>query len=157
MLEKEISLSNSDLIELIQDAFTKGISFRFQAKGFSMLPFIRDGDVITLTSLSRSCITFGDSVAFIHPETGKLVIHRLISRHGNSYIIKGDNVFKPDGLITREDILGYVARVERNGKKALFGFGPERFLIALLSRGNVFYILLSAHRVIRSVMRRFTI
>ncbi len=153
MTEKELSLSNAALTKLIQDAITKEASFRFQAKGFSMLPFIRDGDVITIAPLSCSFMAFGDSVAFIHPKTGNLVIHRIISRHGNSYMIKGDNIFKPDGLITREDILGYVASVERNGKKALFGLGPERFLIALLSRVNVFCFLLSAHRVMRLATR----
>ncbi len=154
MEEKELTISNVALVELMRDAFSKGSSFRFQVKGFSMLPFIRDKDVLTISPFLPSSNGIGDPVAFIHPKTGNLVIHRLIAKHNNSYIVKGDNIPNPDGLITRENILGHVANIERKGKKKSFGFGPERFLIALLSRGNIFCLLLFVHRVIRSAMRR---
>lgn len=121
-----------------------------------MLPFIRDGDVITISPFFNYSVSLGDVVAFIHPERSSLVVHRLINKKGYHYIAKGDNVFQPDGLISKENMLGYVTRIQRRGRIISFGFGPERFLITLLSRGNVFCLLLSAHRVIRQALRRFT-
>lgn len=155
MEEKELAISNAALVGLMQDVFSKGSSFRFQVKGFSMLPFIRDKDVLTISPFSPSSNSLGNSIAFIHPKTENLVIHRLIAKHNNSYIVKGDNIPTPDGLISKRDIVGFVSSIERKGKKILFGFGPERFLIVLLSRINIFCLLLSAHRVMRNTLRRF--
>lgn len=156
MIGKELSISNAALVKLMQEAFSKGSSFRFQVKGFSMLPFIRDNDLLTISPFSSSSDSLGNSVAFIHPKTGNLVIHRLIAKHNNSYIAKGDNVSQSDGLILKENMLGYVTKLERGGRIIPFGFGTERLLIALLSRINVFCLFLSVHRFMRQTLRRFT-
>ena len=81
-----------------------------------MSPFIKDGDVLTISPLSSSP-GIGDVVAFIYPETGRLVIHREIGKKGGSYLIKGDNALETDGLVHKENIFGFVKRVERKGKK----------------------------------------
>ncbi|MFH1354803.1 MAG: S26 family signal peptidase [Candidatus Omnitrophota bacterium] len=156
MVENELTISNAVLIDLMKDAASKGSSFKFQVKGFSMLPFIRDNDVLTISPFSPFSNNLGNSVAFIHPKTESLIIHRLIAKHNNSYIVKGDNIPTPDGLISRKDIVGFVSGIERKGKKVLFGFGPERFLIVLLSRINIFFLLISVHRFMRQTLRRFS-
>ena len=43
-----LSLSGYVLIELMKAVLEKNVPFRFRGKGFSMSPFIRDGDVITI-------------------------------------------------------------------------------------------------------------
>ncbi len=65
----ELKLSGPDLIELLQAVLDKGVPFRFRAKGFSMTPFIKDGDVITIFPLEGSRPRLGDIVAFTHPVT----------------------------------------------------------------------------------------
>lgn len=157
MKSGELTLSNLALAELLQATLSKGVSFRFKVKGFSMLPFIRDCDVLTISPQHNSTLGLGKSVAFIHPETGKLVIHRVVSKKRNYYLIKGDSVPKADALIPKENVLGVVTKLERNGKKILFGFGPERFLIALLSRLSLFYLLLLVYRPFRPLIRRFVL
>ena len=107
---------------------------RFRAKGFSMDPFIRDDDMITVWPLADHSPGLGDVVAFIQEKAERLVVHRVISVKGSSYVIKGDNSAGADGLIPGSDILGWVKRVERNDRRVLLGFGPERFLIAFLTR-----------------------
>ena len=132
--ESELSLPGPALLELLRATLAKGIPFRFQAKGFSMDPFIRDRDVITVWPLADPSPGLGDVVAFTQKEAGRFSVHRVIRVKGSSYLIKGDNSAGADGLILRANILGWVKRVERDGKTVSLGFGPERFLIAFLTR-----------------------
>ena len=151
----ELKLSGADLIELLQAVLDKGAPFRFRAKGFSMSPFIKDDDVITISPLTDGSIRSGDVVAFIRPEIKNLVIHRVVEKKGKHFQIKGDNIPDSDELIPATNIMGHVIRVERNGKEISFGLGPERFLIAFLTkRGLLLPLLHPIWRMIRPVVRR---
>jgi len=120
-----------------------------------MFPFIRDGDIITVSPLYGNMPRIGDVLAFAHPETGKLLVHRIVGITGNFFLPKGDNTFYIDGFVPKEGIFGCVTNVERGGKARLLGFGPERFLIAFLSRMDILRPLLSwIWRHIRPVVRR---
>lgn len=138
----ELSLPGPAFVKLVRAVLDKGALFRFRAKGFSMSPFIEDGDVLTLTSLAGTSPRCGDVVAFRRPQTGKLIIHRVVEKRGTSYLIRGDNSPEGDGLVPKANILGYVTKVERDGKKVFLGLGPERFLIAFLIRRGVCFRLL---------------
>jgi hypothetical protein len=130
-----ISLSGKALIELMQAVHAKGRPFRFNAGGHSMAPFIRDGDVISVSPLAAHAPGPGDVVAFIHPETKQLCAHRVLSVKGDSFLIQGDNLpDNPDGAIPYKAIVGQITAVERAGNKVRMGLGPERRLLALLSR-----------------------
>ena len=84
----------------------------------------------------------GDVVAFLHPETKLLCVHRVLSRNKGALLIQGDNSpGKPDGIISMEAIMGRVTLVERGGRKIRLGFGPERVLIALLSRSGLLAVI----------------
>jgi hypothetical protein len=74
----EGTISNRALSELLQAVLDKGMPFRFRAPGFSMSPFIRDGDVITISRLSGDSPGQGTVVAFSQPKTGKLIVHRVV-------------------------------------------------------------------------------
>jgi signal peptidase I len=154
VIKEENCLSNEILSELLQATIKKNKFFRFKAIGFSMCPFIKDGDVITISPLIKEAtINLGKVVAFIHSLTKKLVIYRIVGRKGDSYIIKADNIFKLDGLVNLDSILGYVSRVERNGKQVIWGLGPECYIIALLSRTIlVFPMLLLLWKYLRCVL-----
>ena len=146
----ELNLPGLALIELLRAVLDKGAPFRFQAKGFSMSPFIHDGDVVTIAPLSDTVLRRGDIVAFINPHTQGLAVHRVVEKRGDSFLIKGDNAPETDGLIREADILGRVTGVERGGKSVYLGLGPERFVIALLNRrGLLFSVLLPLGRVLR--------
>ncbi len=56
-----------------------------------MTPFIRDGDVVTVAPSAKIRPSVGRVVAFIQPDTGRLVIHRVIDRQGSAFLIQGDN------------------------------------------------------------------
>jgi hypothetical protein len=138
----ELPLSGQVLLEIMRVVLARGVPFRFKARGWSMTPFIRDGDVITVAPFTDRPPGVGAVVAFIQPETGKLVVHRIVARNGAYSCIHGDgNAGESDGLIPPENLLGRVTHIERNGHHVWLGLGLERYLIALLSRTGLLHQL----------------
>lgn len=125
------SLPSAAFAELMAAVLDKDAPFRFTAPGFSMTPFIRDGDVITIAS---GRLRYGDVVAFVNPCHGKLTVHRIVHISHAGYLIKGDNSPEPDGRAPRSSIIGRVIRVEHSGRQVWLGLGIERIVIAFLSR-----------------------
>lgn len=82
-------------------------------------------------------MTLGDVVAFCHPDTGKLVVHRVLFSQSEGYLLQGDNVIETDGVIPPGKVFGLVTWVERKARKVRLGLGPERRLLAWLSRRNL--------------------
>ena len=120
-----------------------------------MYPFIRNRDYITISPLTSGYPKLGDVVAFIQPETRKLIVHRIIENKENHYLIKGDNMPVPDGLIPKANILGSVTSVDKDGKLIRLGSGFERIFIALLSRKNLLCPTLHiTYRFIGPIIRR---
>ncbi|MDP2941271.1 MAG: S26 family signal peptidase [Candidatus Omnitrophota bacterium] len=152
---RELVLSDNALRELLEATIPRGRPLRFQANGFSMTPFIRDNDIITIAPLSRSRNLLGMPVAFVQPKTKKLVVHRIISCSGGRYGAKGDNSWGGDGLLRRADIIGVVSAVERNGRRLLLGLGPERILIAWLSRFHLLRLCMRALKILKQKPRNY--
>ena len=130
----DLSLSEPALRGLLKEVLAKGVPFRFKAKGFSMRPFIEDGDVITVVPFSASEARAGDVVAFIDPRADKLAVHRIVAKSDRGILMRGDNLPEEDGTVPMDNLLGLVAKVERQGHEVSLGFGPERRLLAFLSR-----------------------
>lgn len=117
----------------MQSVLERGADFRFQAAGVSMTPFIRDRDILTITGRDKQAPRTGDVVALIHPG-GKLIVHRIVGRARTGFFIKGDNCRQSDGIFYTEAIAGRVITIERAGRRIHFSLGPEKYLIAFLSR-----------------------
>jgi hypothetical protein len=152
-MAEEYRLTNAALIEILQATLAKGAVFRFQATGFSMAPFIRDGDSVVIVPL-RGRDLLGIPVAYVQPASGRLAIHRVIARRKKSYLIKGDNCSGIDGWIEEGRILGIVYGVKRGTKQVVFGFGPERYIIVFLSRANLLRFILCWLRCLPASVRR---
>jgi SAM-dependent methyltransferase len=153
----ELHLSNQGQLELLRGMMERGVSLRTSARGFSMAPFIHDEDVLTIAPLKDRMPHIGEVVAFTWPDTGKLVIHRVIRRVGDAWLVRGDNGLTADGLVARENILGAVMRIQRNGREVQVGLGAERVLIALLQRANVLTRLVNIAWRIRRILMSFRI
>jgi hypothetical protein len=154
----EVRLGSPMLVVLLEGVVASGRTFRVQAGGGSMFPFIRDGDIVSVAPLA-SPPRLGDVLAFQRgPQpTPQLVVHRLVGRAPRGLLLRGDS-YPPrhsDGLITPAALLGRVVRVERRGRPITLGLGPERALIALLSRLGLLWLLLQpALRLYRVLPRR---
>jgi hypothetical protein len=103
-----------------------------------MFPFIRNRDTVTLIPCIKPALTVGDVVAYRHPMSSNLVIHRVISKKNGCYLMKGDNAREPDALITMEHVAGILKGIRRNGRSVRIGLGHEKVWIALLSRLGLF-------------------
>lgn len=130
----QLSIKGEDFKALLEEVLEKGKRFRFQSGGFSMQPFIRNGDVVTLAPYLIQDIQVGDVVAYEEPVSGLLKVHRVVGERIGLYLIKGDNSLKTDGWIQRDSIYGRVIRIERKGKTVSFSLGPEKRLVAAVSR-----------------------
>jgi len=130
---KSHGMSGIAFAELMEAVLEKNVPFRFTARGSSMTPFIRDGDVLIISPVSLR-LRRGDVVPFINPSSNQLMVHRILDVSREGCLIKGDNNSVPDGRIPASRIIGHVVRVEQGGRPARFGLGPERFLIAWLSK-----------------------
>jgi signal peptidase I len=147
-------LSGPALAAVARDVLARDRSFRFLAPGASMSPFIRSGDVLTLVPFDPESCAPGDVVAFARPGTSALVVHRVTLATGSWCRIQGDNNQEPDGGIPCDTIIGRVSRVERAGRQVRFGLGPERALIALLSRQGWLHRCMIPLRDLHSRYRR---
>lgn len=147
------AVSGAGFTELMAAVLEKGVPFRFTAPGYSMTPFIRDGDVITV---APGQIRFGDMVAFVSPHSGKLTVHRVVRISRDGYLIKGDNVLEPDGCVPRTSLLGRVVSVEHLSRHVGLGLGIERVAIAFLSRrGWLIPVIGATWRVMRPVAKKW--
>lgn len=90
----------------------------FQVNGFSMLPFISEGDKITVMKIDLDRIKVGDLIVF---ESNKsFVIHRIIKivREDGSLFFweKGDNRKFPT-KISAKQVIGKVIKITRSNKE----------------------------------------
>jgi signal peptidase I len=151
----ELRLSGRGLRQLLEAVLEKRRSFRFRATGFSMSPFIKDGDVLTLSPLARGKPRLGDIVAFPNATTNGLVVHRVVEIEGDCAMTKGDNADWPDGRVPLGDVLARVTLVERGGRNVRRGLGAERLFIASLSRkGWLRPLLVPVTKAVRTVVPR---
>ncbi len=150
----DLNISGAILLDIMREILDRGVDFRFRARGLSMSPFIKDGDSISVSPVSKVKPSLGKVVAFVQPVSGTLIVHRVVRRKGTAFLIQGDNTGgQADGLFQPQDILGCVTRVERDGRRVVFGLGPERFLIASISGSGLLYPLLWLMRSIKYIGR----
>lgn len=150
---REKDLSSRALAELLAAVLKKDCFFRFKAKGFSMYPFIKDDDAITVSSLSKQSLCLGDIIAAYNVATDTFIVHRLIKKNVNYCVLKGDNNPEPDEKLKMTELIGRVTCIERHGKRKYFGLGSERWFIAWLNRKNFLIPILGK---IRTFMKYFT-
>ncbi len=148
----DLSLSNEALSAILLDVIKKGRPVRFKAKGFSMSPFLKDGDVLTVSPLAGRPLRTGDIVVIRHPSAGTVAVHRVVRRSSGSLVLKGDNSPEADGLFSSGSVVGIVTGVERAGRPVRLGTGPLRGAVAILSGAGVLDPFL---RRARGIIRRW--
>ena len=151
------AISGQDLVELMRGVLDKGANFQFRAKGWSIVPFIHSGDRITITPLTLEKLGISKVVAFINPTSCRLMVHRIVGKRGETFLVHGDNESgKPEGWVNRQYILGCVTQVNRNGRRVFLGLGPERALLAFFTRQGWFVTILRKFKAIKRILLRKT-
>ncbi len=121
----------------------KGGRLGFRARGTSMVPLVRDGDILTIAPLANRRPRLGDVVAFSYPAKRgpNLVVHRVVGFTRPATVLQGDGNGCTPEIISSEYILGQLVKVERDGRRVRLGLGPERRFIAWLSRTRLLWTL----------------
>lgn len=90
-----------------------GARLRIKARGGSMLPFFRDGDVTLVRPAAATEIGIGDVICY-ETLAGQLVLHRVIGRNGERFVTKGDALAFRE-VVDPSQLLGKVIAMERHG------------------------------------------
>jgi ribosomal protein S18 acetylase RimI-like enzyme len=132
-----LELNDEVTIDLWEEILRNGNDFRFRAFGVSMLPLIREKDILIIEPAKITDLSVGDII--LYKDGGKPFVHRIIkkkvSQNTTICITKGDYMHQPDQPINSSQILGKLTYLERNDKKIHFNtFGMKKFgfLTALL-------------------------
>ena len=108
-----VNLSCSELIPLVRLALDNGANVRLTATGSSMIPFLRNGDVVELEKVPPEALRHGDVVLVERPEGG-YVLHRMLQIRGAEVFIAGD-AGQRDGWMPVANVLARVRAVSRKG------------------------------------------
>jgi hypothetical protein len=99
--------------ELAAELLKRGTPLRIKARGGSMTPFVRDGDVALVAPTRGRSVCIGDVICY-ETTAGKLLLHRVIARDLNCLVAKGDALAAVE-IVDRTRLLGTVVAVERHG------------------------------------------
>ena len=100
--------------ELGVDLLRRGERLRIKTRGSSMTPFLRDGDTAIVSPVTAANVNVGDVICYEAPP-GKLLVHRVIARVVNGFVMKGD-ALRVSERVDRTAVLGTVIAIERDGR-----------------------------------------
>ncbi len=111
---------------LRKEAIKQGHSVQTVASGYSMFPFLRKGDLLTVEPVSMDKIKRGDVVVFESEE--KWIAHRVIKirnvTDGLEFLLRGDTRLAFDPLVNKGNYVGVIQVFSRkNGVKNITNKG----------------------------------
>ncbi len=116
---REIGLDRNELEILAEEIIGRGGSFSFKARGFSMYPFIHDGDILTISPVNTNELKVGDIILYKSLDEG-VVLHRVIGKTkvGNTEMLKvrGDALMATPEYISTAQVIGKAIKQRRNSK-----------------------------------------
>jgi signal peptidase I len=141
--------------DLAVHVLRKGYPLRIKARGASMFPLVRDGDVVTVTPAVRTQVRVGDVICY-ERLPGRLVVHRVIARAHDRLLAKGDALAGVDSVHAAQ-LLGKVTVIERFGRVSRLDTYAARLgnrLMAVLSRRTpLFPVAIDVARRVRAAAR----
>jgi hypothetical protein len=114
----DLPCTSAAFAELSAGILGSGCALRFRARGASMGPLVRDGDVLLVRPLGGKPARAGD-VVLCETEPGHAVVHRVVASQagpqGTCYTVQGDRAARPDGTVSAAQVYGRVVEIERAG------------------------------------------
>lgn len=127
----KLTCSSAEFGLLSAELLGSGNSIRFRAKGGSMHPLVREGDILVIAPCFLTGVKVGD-VVLCSVENDRPLVHRVLRVRqnvaGKQFQVQGDQVAKPDGWIRQDHVHGCLVEVERDGKSLKMRSGKARFL-----------------------------
>ncbi len=107
---KKVHYNLSEMEPVIRNVLSKGGTFQFYPQGTSMLPSIVAGkDQVLLAPLPENLKKY--QVVLYKRENGAFVLHRIVKKRAQDYVMRGDNQYVLEPGIHREQMIGIVEKV----------------------------------------------
>ncbi len=103
-----------DIFPLIEEGIKNGGCFRFYPKGISMLPLIRQGKDSVVFSKVADVKKY--DILLYRRDDGNFVLHRMVGKNDDGYIMCGDGQFWYERGIKEEQLLAKVVGLYRENK-----------------------------------------
>ncbi len=152
MDKKTIKLN--DIYPIIKEQIESGGTVHLPIKGTSMLPLLhQDRDFVQLHKCENAKI---DDIIFYLRDNGQFVLHRIVGKNENGFILCGDNQWKKEFGIENRHIIAVVDKIERKNKV----FDTSKLSYRIYSKIWVSILplrpfILVPLRRIRIILRRF--
>jgi signal peptidase I len=148
-----LEVQSYDLYGLGRGLLDAGASFRLKACGWSMYPFVREGDVLEIAPVPFGEIGIGDIV--FYRSGSRLLTHRVVGfvSEGDEVLIRarGDGFIQADPPVGESDLVGRVEAIyrPRRGTERVIQLdrGIRHRLGVLIARSKI------AHRSVRWAAR----
>ena len=101
--------------DLAADVIRRFGTLRLRVNGYSMLPSIWPGDVVSVSGAEWGAYRPGDVV--LYSRNGRLFVHRLVEVGGETAVTRGDALLDLDPPVCAGDVLGRVESIERGGSR----------------------------------------
>ncbi len=141
---KKVSLE--DMYPTIKELLENGGTVELPITGTSMLPLLIQGrDSVEITK----CVTAKKSdIIFYRRDDGHFVLHRIIGKDENGYVLCGDNQVAKEYKISDKHIIGVVKSIKRKHKS----FSVDKLSYKIYSQ--IWIILLPIRNIIMFPIRR---
>ena len=137
-----------ELLPVLEDVLASGGEVSFTPNGTSMRPMLENGrDTITLKRFNRPLKKY--ALPLYRNKDGRFILHRVIGKNKDGYIMRGDNLLNKEYGITDSMILGEVVSFVRNGKT--YSVRNPYYKLYCIARNNVIKVIL---RKIKLILRK---
>lgn len=126
-------MRSGDFADLCERLLASGTSVKFEARGGSMRPLLREGDVLTVDPARAAELHVGHIVLY-RDAAGRAVVHRLVGRDRKSgmLLVRGDAQFTRPDLLDPAEVLGRVISLSRGGTTLELDGGAARRALRIL-------------------------
>ena len=100
----------------VEQILIAGNPVRFPITGWSMYPFLSDGDMVTVEPIGNRRLRINDAVLYRRTD-GPLVLHRIIRINHDQIFCCGDNQTDIEGPLKREQMIGILQSYSHRGKQ----------------------------------------
>lgn len=127
---------HADLVRLFDDILQTGASLRMKVTGRSMAPFLKAGEVVTVSRVPFPMLRRGDLILF-RTADNQLILHRIIRKKRSRdasciFLTKGDAAVSADNPISDNLVLGKVTKIARAslpGRTCLIDMDSSRWVV----------------------------
>lgn len=128
MIDK-LMVSMDELIPIIREQLSAGLSVRFAPRGTSMLPMLRQGrDSVLLSPLPKQLKKY--DVVLYQRTNGAYVMHRIVAV-GDTITCLGDNQLDLEWGLRQHQMIGIVTKFYRDGREHSVEEWPYRIYVVL--------------------------